>query len=68
MKAIVAIHIRQLEDIIEKLAFDLKECHAAEVDSAHYGDNPEECLYCQHIKEAETMLELKGRKLPELPG
>jgi hypothetical protein len=56
MKAIVKYHIQQLTDIIEKLAVDLKECHATEMDSAHFGDNPEECLYCRHLKEAEILL------------
>jgi hypothetical protein len=64
MKAIVKYHIQQLTDIIGALAEDLKESHATEVDSAHYGDNPEECLYYKHIEEAETMLELKGWKKP----
>jgi hypothetical protein len=56
MKAIVKYHIQQLTDIIEKLVVDLKESHATEVYSAHYGDNPEECLYCRHLKEAEILL------------
>jgi hypothetical protein len=42
-----------LETIVEHLA----ESHATEKDAEHYGDDPEECSYCQSIEAARAAID-----------
>ena len=47
---------KDLLEACEQLLFDLAESHTAETDADHYGDNPDDCLYCKHIKQAEAAI------------
>ena len=41
-----------LLSLVTKLADYLEESHLDELASNHYGDGPDDCSYCQVIKEA----------------
>lgn len=52
-----------LIDACENLMMDLAEAHTEERDAQHYGDEPEKCVYCRHLKEAEAALKLAKEKI-----
>ena len=49
--------IREALDKLEEMTSFLEESHMGEHLSDHYGDGPEDCSYCQAIKEAKEFLE-----------
>ena len=49
-------HHDALLEVSKALLYDLAESHTEEKDADHYGDNPEDCLYCKHIKQAEALI------------
>ena len=50
-------------EILRTLANYLEETHREEIDNDHYGDDREQCSYCQAIKAARELLATKTEPL-----
>ena len=46
----------ELVEALGELCTDLAESHAEELDAAHYGDDPDSCLYCRHLAAARAAI------------
>ena len=52
----------KLLEACKGLLDDLWEAHQEERDTNHHGDDPKDCIYCWHMKEAEAAIALAEPK------